>query len=310
MNSLDAPRSSRSALFLPLAMFNKHSVWLLWALILLIGGLLAACAPPATPIPLPETTPAAGVRDELVLATTTSTYDSGLLDAILPDFEGKTGIRVRVVAVGTGQALELGRAGDADVVLVHARPLEDQFVAEGHAPARFDVMYNDFVIVGPPADPAGLRGLPTAAEAFTRLAEKQGLFISRGDNSGTHFKENELWALAGVTPQGDWYQSAGQGMGAVLTMADEQQAYTLSDRATYLARLGAGLDLEIMIEQDPPLRNPYGVLPINPEKAKKLNYGGAIAFVNWLTSAETQALIGQFGVDHYGQPLFFPNARK
>lgn len=296
--------SSLSSLFLAAAVFSKHSVWFLLSILW-----LTACAPPATPISLPDTTPAPGVRNELLLATTTSTYDTGLLDAILPDFEGKTGIRVRVLAVGTGQALALGRAGDADVLLVHARALEDQFVADGYAPARFDVMYNDFVIVGPADDPAGLLGLPTAAQAFARLAETQARFISRGDDSGTHFKEKEIWALAGVTPQGDWYQSAGQGMGSVLTMAGEQQAYTLSDRGTYLARQAAGLDLTIMIEEDPPLRNPYGVLPVTPDKEHKINYGGAIAFVNWLTSSETQMLIAQFGVETYGQPLFFPNAR-
>ncbi|RME85038.1 MAG: tungsten ABC transporter substrate-binding protein [Caldilineae bacterium] len=266
---------------------------------------VAACLPPVGV----EQPPAAGTRDELVLATTTSTYDSGLLDYILPDFERKTGIRVRVIAVGTGQALALGKAGDADVLLVHAREREEQFVAEGYAPSRHDVMYNDFVIVGPAEDPAGIRGMTSAAEAFKRIAQAQALFVSRGDDSGTYIKEQKIWQEAGITPQGDWYESAGQGMGAVLNMANEQQAYTLSDRSTFLARQREGLDLEILVEGDPVLFNQYGVLPVTPDKEHDINYGAAIAFVNWITSPETQELIASYGIEQFGSQLFFPNAR-
>ena len=290
------------SLFLSVDMFSRHIAGALLALVLLI---LAACAAPATS---GDATPRAGVRDELILATTTSTYDSGLLDYILPDFEKKTGIKVRVIAVGTGQALALGRAGDADALLVHARPLEDEFVAEGYAPARYDVMYNDFVIVGPEDDPAGIRGMNNAVQALKRIAQAQARFISRGDESGTHFKEKSLWKQAQIEPAGDWYISAGQGMGAVLTMADEQQAYTLSDRGTFLAMKENGLGLVILVEGDPALFNPYGVLPVKPDKNRKTNFGAANAFVNWIIGEDAQKLIAEFGIEKYGQPLFFPNA--
>jgi len=245
---------------------------------------------------------------ELVLATTTSTYDSGLLDAILPDFEKKTGIKVDVVAVGTGQALKLGQAKDADVLLVHAKSREEKFVEEGYAPFRKDVMYNDFVIVGPPDDPAGIRGMKDAAAAFKRIAETHSTFVSRGDESGTHMKEMSIWKAAGINPEGDWYLSAGQGMGAVLTMANEQRAYTLSDRATYLSRRD-DLDLDILVEGDPILFNQYGVLPITQDEAHQDRFAAAMAFVDWITSPDTQALIAEFGKDKYGQQLFYPNAK-
>jgi len=289
-------------LFLEIDMSKKHIVF---ALLILIALLVTACAPPTG---LNTAAPPAD-KGELVLATTTSTYDSGLLDAILPDFENKTGIEVRVLAVGTGQALALGAAGDADVLLVHAREREDQFVAEGNAPYRRDVMYNDFVIIGPADDPAGIKGTGTAADAFAQIAAAQAPFVSRGDDSGTHIKEQKIWKMAGIEPAGDWYQSAGQGMGAVLNIANEQQAYTMSDRSTYLARLAEGLDLEIMVEEDPPLFNPYGVLPVNPELAEGINADGALAFVDWITSEDTQTLIAEFGIETYGKPLFFPNAQ-
>lgn len=280
---------------------------LLFLLLVLI--VLGACAPPSIPAAPTAIPPKAGTKNELVLATSTSAYDTGLLQAILPDFEGKTGIIVRVLAVGTGQALALGQAGDADVLLVHSRSHEDQFVAAGYAPGRYDVMANDFVIVGPASDPAGIRNAASAADALGRIAAAQSPFISRGDDSGTHLRELELWETNGVQPGGDWYQSAGQGMGAILNMSDEQQAYTLSDLATFVVRRAAGLDLEILFAGDPALDNPYSVLPVTPDKTEDINYGAAIAFVNWITSAETQALIGQFGVEPYGQPLFRPNAR-
>lgn len=244
----------------------------------------------------------------LVLATTTSTEDSGLLAYILPGFEAEYNARVEVIAVGTGQALELGENGDADVVLVHARAKEDAFVAGGYGLDRQDVMYNDFVVVGPPDDPAGIRGMADAAAAFARLAETASPFVSRGDDSGTHTKEKAIWAKAGIQPEGDWYISAGQGMGAVLTMANEQLAYTLSDRATYLARTLEGIDLAILVEGDPILFNPYGVIAVNPERHPNVNYDLATQFIQWLTSVETQKLIGGFGVAEFGQPLFTPDS--
>lgn len=295
-------KQTQSSLFLASGMLSRHIVTAFLGLFVL---LLSGCLPEVN-VNLP---PEPGTKNELVLATTTSTYDSGLLDYILPDFQRKTGITVRVLAVGTGQALALGEAGDADVLLVHAREREDQFVADGYAPSRHDVMYNDFVIVGPATDPAGIKGVQSATEALTKIADAQATFVSRGDDSGTHIKEKQLWKMVGITPQGDWYESAGQGMGAVLTMANEQQAYTMSDRGTYLARLKEGLDLEIMVEEDPPLFNPYGVLPVTPDKEHDINYGGAIAFINWITSDDVQEMIGQFGLEDYDQPLFFPNAK-
>jgi tungstate transport system substrate-binding protein len=244
----------------------------------------------------------------LLLATTTSTEDSGLLTFILPDFTEKTGAAVEVVAVGTGQALQLGRDGNADVVLVHARASEDQFMADGHGVRREDVMYNDFVIVGPPDDPAGIGGGRDAAIALRQLAEAQSPFVSRGDDSGTHSKEKAVWAAAGVEPAGDWYISAGQGMGAVLTMANELPAYTLSDRATYLARTLQGTELVILVEGDPLLFNPYGVMAVNPDKGAHIQADLANQFIDWLISPETQALIGEFGVAEFGSPLFVPDA--
>lgn len=259
----------------------------------------------------------------LVLATTTSTQDSGLLDVILPDFETRYAADVEVIAVGTGQAIELGRNCDADVVLVHARSQEDAFVNDGAGINRQDVMYNDFVILGPAADPAGIKGMTDAGAAFLKIAETQSPFISRGDNSGTHTKEQSIWTASGLTlieaadvdpakpykrPEGDWYQSVGQGMGAVLTIANEQQAYTLSDRATYLARQLEGTELEILVEGDSRLFNPYGVIEVNPEKCPAVNAAGAHAFVEWMTSLETQTLISQFGVDQFGQSLFIPDS--
>ncbi len=245
-------------------------------------------------------------RGRLILATTTSTEDSGLLDYILPVFEEEYGVTVDVVAVGTGQALELGANGDADVVLVHARAREDAFVEEGSGTARYDVMYNDFIIVGPADDPAGIAGMESATEAFAAIAESGAMFISRGDDSGTHSKELSIWEAAGIEPEDDWYISAGQGMGAVLGMAEEFQGYTLADRATYVARLAEGLSLEILVEGDPILFNPYGVIPVNPEKHPDVNYEMAQAFADWITSLETQELIASYEVN--GQQLFVPDS--
>lgn len=260
----------------------------------------------------------AGEPEVLRLATTTSTADSGLLDAILPAFEEENNARVDVVAVGTGQAIELGEAGDADVILVHARAREDAFIAEGHGMERFDVMYNDFVLVGPGDDPAGVAGMSTAAEALSAIAAGGAPFASRGDDSGTHTKELSLWEAAGVTPDpaGGWYNSLGQGMGETLTYANEAGAYTLTDRGTFLSMRDNLPNLIVVVggdsidgNADPALLNPYGVIPVNPDKSEAINNELATAFAEWITSPEVQEMIGQFGVDTYGQPLFYPDAQ-
>ena len=271
-----------------------------------LTALLAACDDDKEEQPVPTPTAEAATPARLILATTTSTEDSGLLEYILPDFEAKYNADVDVIAVGTGQALELGQNGDADVVLVHARAREDAFVADGYGTARYDVMYNDFILVGPAADPAGIRGMTEAAAAFAQMAEKGSTFVSRGDDSGTHSKEKAIWTAAGITPEGDWYLSAGQGMGEVLTMSEEMGAYTLSDRATYVARQATGLKLEFLVEGDPILFNPYGVIPVNPQKHPNVNAELAQAFADWITSLETQELIASFQVN--GQALFTPDS--
>jgi tungstate transport system substrate-binding protein len=242
----------------------------------------------------------------LILGTTTSTYDSGLLDYILPDFEATYNAKVDVISVGTGQAIALGESGDVDVLLVHDRAREDAFVAAGHGLIRYDVMYNDFVIVGPSDDPAGIRGMTAAADALATIAQSGASFVSRGDQSGTHSKELSIWQAAGITPEGDWYISAGQGMGAVLTMTDELQAYTLSDRATYLARKSENLSLEVLVEGDPILFNPYGVIPLNPAVHPDIHAELGQAFALWIISLPTQDLIASYQIN--GSPLFTPNS--
>ena len=251
----------------------------------------------------------------LRLATTTSTADSGLLDAILPDFEKQYGAKVEVVAVGTGQALKLGENGDADVVLVHARKQEDAFVKNGFGIDRRDVMYNDFIIVGPKDDPAGIKGVAKAADAFKAIAEKKATFDARGDNSGTSTKELGIWSSTGITPTADlgWYKSLGQGMGETLTTANEQQAYTLTDRGTYLSMLDKLPDLTVLVggatideNKDKALLNPYGVIPVNPAKHPGINAQLAEQFAAWITSPETLAKIAAYGKDKFGQPLFYP----
>ncbi len=253
----------------------------------------------------------------LRLATTTSTEDSGLLEAILPDFEEEFNARVDVVAVGTGQAVELGEAGDADVILVHARSREDAFVADGHGTARFDVMYNDFILVGPADDPAGIQGLESASDALNAIAETESPFASRGDDSGTHSKERSLWEAAGLPsdPEADWYDSLGQGMGDTLRYADETGAYTITDRGTFLSQRDNLPNLVIMVggesieeNGDLSLYNPYGVIPVNPDKGN-INSDLANAFVEWITSVETQSVIAEFGSDTYGQPLFYADSQ-
>ena len=281
-------------------------------LILALG--LSACTGATPADPQVSTEPAISQvqahaeSQSLILATTTSTADSGLLDNILPQFEEQFNIKVDVIAVGTGQALQLGTDGNADVLLVHARAKENEFMTAGDGVRREDVMYNDFVIVGPESDPASLAGMTEAAAAFAQIANAQALFVSRGDDSGTHTKEKTVWSAAGVEPAGDWYISAGQGMGAVLTMADEQQAYTLSDRATYLARTLEGTDLKVLVEGDPILFNPYGVIAVNPDKGPQIKNDLANTFIDWLISVPTQELIGTVGVDQFGAPLFTPDS--
>jgi tungstate transport system substrate-binding protein len=268
--------------------------------------------PTEAPAEEPTTEPTEALESEpqrMVLATTTSTYDSGLLDFILPDFESEYNVQVEVIAVGTGQALQLGMDGDADVLLVHSRTREDAFMDEGHGVRREDVMYNDFVIIGPADDPAGIMGKKKATRAFETIAETESTFISRGDDSGTHGKELSIWADAGIEPAGDWYVSAGQGMGAVLTMANEQLAYTLSDRATYLARTLEGIELEIMVEGDSVLFNPYGVLAVDPGKNEEIQGELADQFIEWLISVPTQEKIATFGIEEFGSPLFTPDSQ-
>ena len=243
-------------------------------------------------------------QERVRLATTTSTENSGLLDYVLPIFAENYGIPVDVVAVGTGAALELGRNGDADVVMVHARNLEDRFVAEGYGVNRRDIMYNDFIILGPSSDPAGVSDAGSAAEAMDLIAENESIFISRGDNSGTHNRELQLWSSAGVEPSGSWYREVGQGMGAVITIANEEEAYTLADRGTYLS-YRSDMDLEVIYEGDQSLFNPYGIIAVNPEQYPENNYVGAMALIAFFTSPEGQELIGEYRVQ--GEVLFTPN---
>ena len=240
----------------------------------------------------------------VILSTTTSTQDSGLLDVLVPLFEKKTAFTVKTIAVGTGQALALGDRGEADVVLVHAPNLELQFLAKGNLVNRRRVMHNDFVLVGPPADPAGVKGKKNAAEALKRVAERGAVFLSRGDQSGTHDKEKSLWKAAGISPTGRWYIESGQGMGATLTIAAEKGAYTLADRATYLA-FKRRIQLVVLLEGDAALLNIYHVLEVSPTRHPRVNAAGGKAFADFMLSAEAQQAIKAFGVEKYGEPLFF-----
>lgn len=248
---------------------------------------------------------AAVAQEVLTMATTTSTENSGLLAELIPPFEEKFDVRVDVVAVGTGAAIELGRNGDADIIFVHAREAEDQFVANGYGVNRRDVMYNDFVILGPASDPAEIRDTENAAEALEKIAASGTEFVSRGDNSGTHKKELSLWDSAGITPEGSWYLESGQGMGPSINMADERQAYILADRGTFLAYSG-DIDLEIVNSGDPELFNPYGIIPINPAYHTHVNYQMAMAFTGYVTSQQGQNLINNYM--RYGEQLFYPSA--
>ena len=282
---------------------------LLIALALVLG---ACTAPTSAEAPISTAAP-----QTLRLATTTSTDDSGLLDAILPDFESKYNTHVEVIAVGTGQALELGANGDVDVVLVHARTKEDQFVADGDGLNRLDVMVNDFVLVGSISDPARIAGTPIAKDAFAAIAAASAPFASRGDDSGTHTKEKSIWASAAITPtvESGWYFSIGQGMGETLTFANEKQAYTLTDRGTWLSQESNLPNLAVMVggasieeNKDSKLLNPYGVIPVNPAKHPNVNFDLATRFADWITSLETQQMIADYGTDQYGQALFYPSS--
>ncbi len=250
-----------------------------------------------------------GQSKVVILATTTSTQDSGLLDVLVPLFEKKTGYTVKTIAVGTGQSLAMAARGEADVVLVHAPELELKYLKEGSLMNRRLVMHNDFILVGPPADPAGIKGMKKATEAFRKIAEGRARFVSRGDQSGTHAKEVALWKAAGITPRGDWYIEAGQGMGATLSIASEKGAYTLTDRATHLA-FRRRIQLVILLEGDASLLNIYHVMEVNPARHPKVNQAGGKAFADFLVSQEAQAVIRTFGVEKYGEPLFFPDAGK
>jgi tungstate transport system substrate-binding protein len=274
--------------------------------LLAIVGLLIGCTSetPSTSTPPTPSNP------ELILATTTSTQDSGLLDVLVPMFESQTGYNVKTVAVGTGAALAMGQRGEADVLLVHAPTSELPLIESGDAINRRLVMHNDFVIVGPPSDPAGISGTSDAVAALAAIANSKSLFVSRGDDSGTNKMELSLWSKAGIDPSGQsWYQESGQGMGATLTITSEKQAYTLTDRATYLATK-ANLDLDIFTQGDPLLLNIYHVMQVNPDKHENINAEGGKAFVDFMVAPSTQEVIKNFGVDKYGQPLFFPDADK
>jgi tungstate transport system substrate-binding protein len=245
----------------------------------------------------------------VILSTTTSTQDSGLLDVLIPMFERKTGYSVKTISVGTGQALALAARGEADVTLAHAPALEKKYVGEGKMLNRRLVMYNDFVIIGPTEDPARVKGLPKATDALKRIAETQATFVSRGDKSGTHSLELALWKAAGLTPSGSWYLESGQGMGQTLGIANERKAYTITDRATYLA-FQKRITLLVLVERDRPLLNIYSVMEVNPANGPRVNAAGGKAVADFMVSPEVQAVIRTFGVDRYGQPLFVPIAGR
>lgn len=284
----------------------------LFLVAVLVLGLLSSACQPAVEPPDEEGNQEPAIKD-VILATTTSTADTGLLDALIPVFEEDTGYKVKPIAVGTGAALTMGKEGEADVLLVHAPASEIEVVESGAAINRQLVMHNDFVVAGPASDPAEIKGL-TAAEAFAAVQAKESLFVSRGDDSGTHKKELGIWKAAEITlpgPDDDakWYQETGSGMGATLTQASEKQAYVLTDRGTYLS-LKDTLELEILSEGDKELLNIYHVMQVNPDMFEKVNGDGGKAFVEFMVSEKAQDIIGEFGVDKYGAPLFFPDAGK
>jgi len=246
----------------------------------------------------------------VILSTTTSTQDSGLLDVLIPIFEKQTGYFVKTIAVGSGQAMAMGQKGEADVLLVHSPAAEKKFVAEGYGLNRRIIMHNDFIVVGPPEDPAKVKGMKSAAESFKGIAAGNALFLSRADKSGTHVKEMDIWKAAGINPEGQkWYQQTGLGMGQTLSVTNEKKGYTLADRGTYLA-VKKNLQMDILVEGDGILLNIYHVIEINPAKWPKVNVAGGKAFADFMVAKETQEIIRTFGVDKYGSPLFFPDAGK
>lgn len=273
-----------------------------------LGVCLAAIAGLLFCVTLTDATPQK--QKHIILATTTSTQDTGLLDVLIPLFEKKTGFFVKTIAVGSGQAMAMGQKGEADVLLVHSPEAEKKFIAEGNGIHRRVVMHNDFIIVGPPGDPAGIRGVKKARDAFKKIAIAKTLFMSRGDNSGTYMKEMIIWKTAGINPEGQkWYQQTGLGMGQTLSISAERKAYTLADRGTYLA-LRKNLGLDVLLEGDAVLQNIYHVIEVNPAKWPRVNAAGAKAFADFMVSREIQRIIKTFGVDRYGSPLFFPDAGK
>jgi tungstate transport system substrate-binding protein len=280
-----------------------------FSLLIVFTLTLGACAPATSaPTEAPVQAPA---NPTLILATTTSTQDSGLLDVLIPLFETESGYTVQTVAVGSGQAMQMGEEGNADVLLVHAPASEVTFMEAGYGKDRALVMHNDFIIVGPAADPAGIKGM-AVVDALKALSAGNATFVSRGDDSGTHKAELALWKKAELDPKSaapGWYLESGQGMGATLTIASEKSAYTMTDRATYLANKD-NLQLEILVEGDKALLNVYHVITVNPEKWPKANYDGATALMKFMTAVSTQEVIGKFGVDKYGQQLFIPDADK
>jgi tungstate transport system substrate-binding protein len=306
----------------------KSRLSVVFGVLLTLTLLLAACAPAATPTPAPTQPPAieaptviptdtsvpaptTPANPDLILATTTSTQDSGLLDVLIPLFETETGFKVKTVAVGSGAAIKLGQDGNADVLLVHSPAAEKQFMADGWGKERSLIMHNDFIIVGPSADLAKIKGL-SPVDALKAIVAAKAVFVTRGDASGTNTKELALWKSAGVdttklTP--DVYVNTGQGMGATLTVTSEKGAYTLTDRATYLANKDK-LQLDILVEKSNSLLNVYHVITVDPAKWPKVNYDGAIAFLKFMTEPSTQDVIGKFGVDKFGQQLFIPDATK
>lgn len=269
------------------------------ALLLLVTLVLAACGDDDDS----AQSDAGTDKGQMILATTTSTQDSGLLDELVLSFQDESGCSVKTIAVGSGEALELGEKGNADVLLVHSPESEQEYMDGGHGVSRKAVMHNDFIVVGPQDDPAGIKGAESAAAAFTSIAKAEAPFASRADESGTHTKELSIWEAAGIEPKGSWYIETGQGMGETITIASQKQAYTLSDRGTYLAT--DNLDLDLLVEGGEDLLNPYHVIVV---KAEGTNRGCAEEFSDWITSPETQDDIGRFGVAEFGEPLFVPDA--
>ena len=269
-----------------------------------------AASSPAAPASPSPTTAASPAKPNMILATTTSTQDSGLLDVLVPEFEKRTGYKVKVIAVGSGAAMTMGERGEADVLLVHAPESEVKFMQNGHGIDRKLVMHNDFIIVGPESDPAGIKGMPEAVEALKKISTSGRIFVSRGDNSGTDQLEKKLWKSADIDPKGQsWYQETGQGMGATLTVTSQKEAYTITDRATYLSTQ-KNLALVLLVEGDAKLLNIYHVIQVDPGKNDLMNPDGAKAFAEFMVAPDVQEIIGEFGIDKYGSPLFFPDAGK